>query len=364
MARTPVKKKAAKAPAKAKKPAARPAKAAPRKAKSKPRARAAVKAATVSRSKPSAKVVPLRPARPAPKAVPQARAPVTRNDEHDHEELRAAMVSEPSLSSQPAATRRTGSEGSPSRGKYVYCIIRSERDLGFGKIGIGTTASEVHTILYKDLAAVVSDTPIGVLDPTRENVLAHQRVNETVMRDHTVLPMSFGTVFKTRDDIVELLKSAYQPFGDVLKKMEDKVEFGLKVIWDRDQVIKEIEAEDESLRRLKNEIGSQKGSTYFARMQYGRLVDAALQAHSERYVAEIFQALRDVSVASRTNKPIGDKMILNAAFLVARQKEAAFDAKVKEIGSRLDKLTFKYTGPWPAYNFVNIRLKLERAGAK
>ena len=27
----------------------------------------------------------------------------------------------------------------------------------------------------------------------------------------------------------------------------------------------------------------------------------------------------------------------------------------------IDKLTFKYTGPWPPYNFVNIRLKLERA---
>ena len=96
-------------------------------------------------------------------------------------------------------------------------------------------------------------------------------------------------------------------------------------------------------------------------MQYGRLIDAALQARSERYVAEIFEALRDVSVASRSNKPIGDRMIMNAAFLVARSLEQAFDARVKGIGQRYDKLTFKYTGPWPPYNFVNIRLKLERA---
>jgi hypothetical protein len=34
---------------------------------------------------------------------------------------------------------------------------------------------------------------------------------------------------------------------------------------------------------------------------------------------------------------------------------------VKEIGARYVNLTFKYTGPWPPYNFVNIRLKLERA---
>ena len=214
---------------------------------------------------------------------------------------------------------------------------------------------------YKTLAAVVSDAPLEVLDSTREHVLAHERVNETVMREHTVIPMSFGTIFKTREDIVELLRSAAEAFGDVLNKMQNKLEFGLKVLWDRDQVIHEVEADDEDISRLKKEISGQKGPTYFARMQYGRLVDAALQTRSERYVAAILDQLRDVSVASRINKPIGDKMIMNAAFLISRDREAAFDSKVKAIASQFDKLTFKYTGPWPPYNFVNIRLKLERA---
>jgi hypothetical protein len=67
-------------------------------------------------------------------------------------------------------------------------------------------------------------------------------------------------------------------------------------------------------------------------------------------------------VASRSNKPIGDRMILNAAFLVEREHEKAFDEKVREVSRKYeDLLTFKYTGPWPPYNFVNIKLKLERA---
>jgi len=249
----------------------------------------------------------------------------------------------------------------PSRGKYVYCIIEAPDPLKFGPIGIGADPSDDYTVHYRTLAAVVSDAPIEVLDSTRENVLAHERVNETVMREHTVIPMSFGTIFKTREDIVELLRSAAEAFGDVLNKMQNKLEFGLKVLWDRDQAIREVESEDEDIGRLKNEISGQKGPTYFARMQYGRLVDAALQSRSERYVAHILDQLRDVSVASRINKPIGDKMIMNAAFLISREKESAFDARVKSIASRFDKLTFKYTGPWPPYNFVNIRLKLERA---
>ena len=248
-----------------------------------------------------------------------------------------------------------------SRGKYVYCIIEATDPLRFGPIGIGADPSDVYTVHYRTLAAVVSDAPLEVLDSTRENVLAHERVNETVMREHTVIPMSFGTIFKTREDIVELLRSAAEAFGDVLNKMQNKLEFGLKVLWDRDLAIREVEAEDEDIGRLKKEISGQKGPTYFARMQYGRLVDAALQTRSERYVAHILDQLRDVSVASRINKPIGDKMIMNAAFLISREKETAFDARVKSIAGRFDKLTFKYTGPWPPYNFVNIRLKLERA---
>ena len=264
-------------------------------------------------------------------------------------------------SSVKAARPDTGFGDDSNEGKYVYCIIKTETPLGFGPLGIGAEPAETHTVNFRDIAAVVSRTPMVVQDPTRDNVLAHQRVNETVMQKHTVIPMSFGTVFKTDDDIIELLRSAYDAFIDVLNKMQDKFEFGLKVLWDRDQIIREIEEEDEDIRRLKSEISSQKGSTYFARMQYGRLIDAALQARSERYVAEIFQGLRDVSVASRSNKPIGDRMIMNAAFLVSREMEQAFDSRVKEIGQQYEKLTFKYTGPWPPYNFVNIRLKLERA---
>ncbi len=263
--------------------------------------------------------------------------------------------------------RHTGMDATPPpglaerSGKYVYCIVQTTESLRFGPIGIGSEPAEVHTVNYRDIAAVVSDTPLEVYDPTRENVLAHERVNEAVMHSFTVIPMSFNTVFKTREDIVELLRSAYDAFRDVLGKMEDKLEFGLKVLWEPEIVIREIEKENENLRLLRQEISSQKGSTYFARMQYGRLVDSLLQHRSEQLVSEIFAALSDVSIASRANKPIGEKMILNAAFLVPRDREGDFDAKVKAIDARYANLNFKYTGPWPPYNFVNIRLKLERA---
>ena len=89
-----------------------------------------------------------------------------------------------------------GAEPRGEGGKYVYCIIRLDTPRDFGTIGIGDGANRVYTVHYKDLSAVVSDTPIVIYDPTRENVLAHEFVNETVMREHTVIPMSWGTVLR------------------------------------------------------------------------------------------------------------------------------------------------------------------------
>src|SRR5215813_9813106 len=181
-------------------------------------------------------------------------------------------------------------------GKYVYCIVRSDRQRDFGTIGIGG-GRKVETVAFKDLAAVVSDTPIVIYDPTRENVLAHEFVNETVMREHTVIPMSFGTVFRSDDDVTELLRSTYQAFSDVLDKMRNKIEFGLKVLWDREKVIANLEKDNDEIRRLKDEISRHTTtSTYFARMQLGRLVDGALEEMGTRYVADIHDSLKAIAV--------------------------------------------------------------------
>src|SRR4051812_39537753 len=194
-----------------------------------------------------------------------------------------------------------------AEGKYVYCIIEAAEPRSFGSMGIGGRGDEVYTVHHEGLAAVVSNTPIVVYDPTRENVFAHEQVNETVMREFTVLPMAFGALFRTEQDIVELMRGTYDALHDVFAKMEGKVEFGLKVNWDRDRVIAEIEQNNEEIRNLKEQITSRAtGSTYFARMQLGRLVESALSEQADAYVREVYAVLQNTAVASRANKPIGD----------------------------------------------------------
>ena len=128
-------------------------------------------------------------------------------------------------------------------GRYVYGIIQAREPITFRQDGHRRQRRDGLHRNSQDIAAVVSHTSVFIFDPTRENALAHEHVIETVMKKHTIIPMSFGTVFRTDDDIREVLKSIYPSLKDVLKQMAGKLEFGLKVNWDRDQIIEEIKRE-------------------------------------------------------------------------------------------------------------------------
>jgi len=260
----------------------------------------------------------------------------------------------------PARLETTGK--TRPEGRYVYGVIESRDHRGFGHSNLGGGNEEVYTVHHADLAAVVSRTPIFIFDPTRDNVLAHEHVVEAVMKNHTIIPMSFGTVFRTDEDVRAVLKNIYPSLKDVLGQMAGKLEFGLKVIWDRDRVIEELQRDHDEIHRFHQELMRKHlQSTYFARLHLGRMIDKALAELAANYVREIYDGLRDVCVASRDNKPIGDKMIMNAAFLILKNRESDFAAAVERLARKFDdRLTFKSTGPWPPYNFVNIRLRLER----
>jgi hypothetical protein len=211
-------------------------------------------------------------------------------------------------------------EPSGARGLYLYGVLRAKGELSFGPIGLGVPPATVGTVRHGELLAVVSAGPLGVPDPTRDNVLAHHRVQEEVMREHTLLPTAFGLTFRGREEVEALLRSAEDAFTGVLEKLEGHVELGLKVLWDRDLMAPEMAAND---------------------------------------ARSILEALSDAATAVRVVSPVGERMILNAAFLVARPQESAFDAKVRALAARFELLTFQFTGPWAPYHFTDIRLRLE-----
>jgi len=119
----------------------------------------------------------------------------------------------------------------PGEGKYVYCIIESNEGRNFGPIGIGERGDIVSTIGYNDISAVISSSPMTKYVINRENMMAHERVIEVVMKDYTVLPVRFCTIASSAEEVRTLLRRRYSEFKGLLRDMDNKVEMGLKAIW-------------------------------------------------------------------------------------------------------------------------------------
>jgi hypothetical protein len=70
--------------------------------------------------------------------------------------------------------------------------------------------------------------------------------------------------------------------------------------------------------------------------------------------SEFLENLRGISVDLKELKLFSDRLILNAAFLVDKAKIPEFSERVGEISSGYSEVKVQYSGPWPAYNFVDI----------
>jgi hypothetical protein len=114
----------------------------------------------------------------------------------------------------------------PDEGKYLYCIIEEASHRTFGPIGIGERGDEVHTLCHRDLACVISSSPITEGLVNRNNLMSHETIIEKVMKDYTVLPIRFGTIATSNDEVRSLLIKKYHEFKNLLRTMDNKVEMG------------------------------------------------------------------------------------------------------------------------------------------
>jgi len=245
----------------------------------------------------------------------------------------------------------------PPMGKYMYCIIRSPESCRFTTLGVGERGDIVHTVHFMGLAAVVSDSPIAEYESSRRNMMAHTRVLEEVMQGFTLLPVRFGTVAPSAEAIQEkVLKRRYGELNHFLGEMEGRVELGLKVFWYEDVIFREIVEENPPIRSLRDSLmGRRPEETYYDRIRLGEMIENAMWKKRDEDAEKILTPLRPLVHKSQGNKVITDRMVLNAAFLVNEAHQAEFDAAVKRLDEEMGKrLIFKYVGPVPPYNFVNI----------
>jgi hypothetical protein len=208
-------------------------------------------------------------------------------------------------------------------GRYVYCIIKSPGEKkSFGNIGFG--GEEVYTLEYRDFAPVVSSAPVKKYEVSEEEVEIHKKVVQQVMHEYSVIPTAYGMVFKNKKLITVAMSAGYKAIKKSMQTIDHKIELGIKVV-------------------VPKEFINSNGKT-------------------ELCQSDFLRTLKEIAVDSKELKLFSERLVLNASFLVDRDKVNEFSGRVEHLGKKYDCMKIQYSGPWPPYNFVDIHILSKRRG--
>ena len=207
-------------------------------------------------------------------------------------------------------------------GRYVYCIMKSPGEKkSFGNIGFG--GQEVYTLEYRDFAPVMSNAALKKYEASDEEVELHRKVVEQVMKEHSVLPVAYGMAFKNKKLLLIAMSVGYKAMKKAMNEVDNRVELGVKLFLPKENATWDGKEECKSV---------------------------------------FLETLKKKAVQSKELKLFSDRLVLNASFLINRDKIDDFSSEVEQLGSKYPNLKIQYSGPWPPYNFVDIQILSRRRG--
>jgi hypothetical protein len=247
-------------------------------------------------------------------------------------------------------------------GRYVYGIVRTTEDKDYGCIGLERTdgPERVFTVRVQACAAVVSEYEAeGPVLLLRNNLDAHQRVIREVMKQITIIPMTFGHVARNEDEVVLLLRRNRDEISLELDRLDGKVEMSLKVKWDVDNIFEYFLASDRDLAARSDQVfGRAHAPSEAEKIELGKRFEELLKREREKQTDRVVEAFRpccsDVAVNSLKN----EKSVMDLAFLVDRERTRDFEARVNQVaGTFPAQYLFDYGGPWAPFNFAELDLQ-------
>jgi hypothetical protein len=254
---------------------------------------------------------------------------------------------------------------------YLYAVAPSGTALVDEPIlGIGGAA--VRAIEEGGLAAFVDDVPARDFDEEPLNAhladlewLApraerHQLVNARLFeRADALLPLSFGTVFRSEDSVRRMLRERRADLLARLETVRGCSEWVVTVRRDTPRAEAALEARDESLARLRRDLAvSRPGRRYLLERQAGEVRQRALRSSDAATAAEVGEAVE--RAARRVfREPIipgaaeTGQAVARLSALVERTAESQFCDHMDALAARwLERgYALERTGPWPPYRF-------------
>lgn len=256
-------------------------------------------------------------------------------------------------------THATSQPSSPREGKYLYAILADDRDRAYDVVGID--GRPVYGITNGRVGAVVSDCSRERIRPERCHLAAHKDVLRRLMLDRTVLPMAFGIVASDLRAVQRMLRVNQETFVEQLDRVAGRVEMGLRVVWDVDNIFEYFVDHHPDLRAARDRLlGGNRVARQEEKLELGRFFEQVLTEDRDNHFNEIEAALTPCCDAIKRSPPRQVQEVVNLSLLVEREKLKELDEAVLVAAQSFDNnFSFEVSGPWAPHNFVEMSLQLD-----
>jgi hypothetical protein len=244
-------------------------------------------------------------------------------------------------------------------GSYLY---------GFTKPGCqpspdlrGLANAPVRVIAFRDVGAVVSRHPVQRLMPLRRNVEPHHRVVRQISSGATLVPAAFGHISESDAQILAVMRGNYEDIHDELERLDRKCEMGLKLWWNVSNIFDHLVRNDRTLRELRDRVFRRREPTMNEKLQVGGAFEATLTRERERLTRVLLGAFAPLTHDSLCSPPRAEKTVCQAAILIDQERVPDFRRALEGAAALFDAhFSLEYSGPWPPYSFVRLRLQPPR----
>jgi hypothetical protein len=175
----------------------------------------------------------------------------------------------------------------------------------------------------------------------------------------TTVPIRFGMVMDNDDVVRERLLARHaEELGHLLRTLDGHVQMMVKAFYAEDALLQDVLAAHPDLARESAALAQRpEVETHAARVRLGELLANAVEARRAEVESALLDRLAPVGTDIRIEPATSERLALNAQILVHRDRCAALDEVVRELGTALDGvLAFRYVGPLPPYSFADLAL--------
>ena len=190
----------------------------------------------------------------------------------------------------------------------------------------------------------------------RKHIVATQRVLAALNAQFDILPMAFGTITKSEEDLRGFLDVHRENLLAQLKRICGAIEMSLRLNIEASDPIAYVVERTPALQSARERIfQGRRPPSNDSKIRLGQMVDDALRQYREAHTARVL-AMLGSSCTEIIALPVrGDREIANLAALVPRSDLDQFEAAVRASAALIEEdIVFNIGGPWPPANFIRF----------